>query len=30
MQELFTQHSIKTALKVAGVVTLLFALVNLA
>jgi hypothetical protein len=30
MQELFTHHSIKTALKVAVVVTLLFVLVNLA
>jgi len=30
MQELFTQHSLKTALKVAFIVTLLFILVNLA
>lgn len=30
MQELFTQHSLKTALKVTVVVTLLFVLVNLA
>jgi hypothetical protein len=30
MHELFTQHSLKTALKVAVVVTVLFVLVNLA
>jgi hypothetical protein len=30
MHELFTHHSLKTALKVAVVVTVLFVLVNLA
>jgi len=30
MQELFTHHSLKTAIKVAAIVTLLFVLVNLA
>lgn len=30
MQELFTPHSLKTALRVALVVTLMFVLVNLA
>jgi hypothetical protein len=30
MQELFTHHSLKTAIKVAVVVAILFVLVNLA